>query len=46
MEWAATYSNRPSGYAGKKGKNAAYQFMKDMAYTLHTATIEGGGVGA
>ena len=45
MEWAANYATRPAGYNGRKGDDAAYQWMQDISYTLHTATIEAGGVG-
>ena len=45
MEWAANYATRPEGYADRKGDDAAYQFLQDISYTLHVATIEAGGVG-
>ena len=45
MEWAANYATRPEGYGGRFGDDAAYQFLQDIAYTLHAATIEMGGVG-
>ena len=45
-EWAANYALWPEGYGGKKSRQAAEQFIKDMGYTLHAATMEAGGVGA
>ena len=45
MEWAANYSTRPEGYGGKKGDDAAYQWLQDVSYTLHASTLEAGGVG-
>jgi hypothetical protein len=45
-EWAANYALRPEGYGGFKSRQAATQFIKDMGYTLHAATMEAGGVGA
>jgi hypothetical protein len=45
-EWAANYALWPEGYGGYKSRQAATQFIKDMGYTLHAATMEAGGVGA
>ena len=45
MEWAANYATRPEGYNGKKGDDAAYQWLQDVSYTLHASTLEAGGVG-
>ena len=45
-EWAANYALWPEGYGGRKSRQAATQFIKDMGYTLHAATMEAGGVGA
>jgi len=45
-EWAANYALWPEGYGGRKSRQAATQFIRDMGYTLHAATMEAGGVGA
>ena len=45
-EWAANYALWTEGYGGYKSRQAATQFIKDMGYTLHAATMEAGGVGA